>query len=66
MEKETALSVQDVADLLNVSKSMIYNLIKKGEINSYTVGRKVRFREEDVQNYINRSRNGQSASGKSR
>ncbi len=64
MEKETALSVQDVADLLNVSKSMIYNLIKKGEINSYTVGRKVRFREEDVQNYINRSRNGQSASGK--
>ncbi len=60
MEKENALSVQDVADLLSVSKSMIYNLIKKGEINSYTVGRKVRFSEEDVQEYIARSKRGQS------
>ncbi|PWI33596.1 DNA-binding protein [Vibrio albus] len=58
MEKDTALSVQDVADLLNVSKSMIYNLIKKGEINSYTVGRKVRLSEEDVQEYIARSKRG--------
>jgi putative molybdopterin biosynthesis protein len=56
MEKERALSVQDVADLLNVSKSMIYNLIKKGEINSYRVGRKVRFSEDDVQTYIGRSK----------
>lgn len=59
MGKDTALSVQDVAELLSVSKSMIYSLIKKGEINSYTVGRKVRFSEEDVQEYISRSKKSQ-------
>lgn len=58
MEKDNALSVQDVADMLNVSKSMIYGLIKKGEINSYNVGRKVRFTEEDVRDYIGRSKKG--------
>ena len=61
MDKESALSVQDVAEQLNVSKSMIYKLIKKGEINSYTVGRKVRFNAEDVQDYIARSKKGQTA-----
>lgn len=40
---------------------MIYSLLKKGEINSYTVGRKVRFSEEDVQEYIGRSKKGKSA-----
>jgi putative molybdopterin biosynthesis protein len=63
MDKEKALSVQDVAEQLNVSKSMIYKLIKKGEINSYTVGRKVRFNDEDVQDYIARSKRGQTSSG---
>jgi putative molybdopterin biosynthesis protein len=61
MEKERALSVQDVADQLNVSKSMIYSLIKKGEINSYRVGRKVRFTEDDVQDYISRSKKRQTS-----
>jgi putative molybdopterin biosynthesis protein len=42
---KNALSTQDVADLLHVSKSTIYDLIKRGEIQSYKVGRKVRFTE---------------------
>jgi putative molybdopterin biosynthesis protein len=60
MEKSKALSTQEVADMLHVSKSTIYGLIKKGEISSYTVGRKVRFSESDVRDYIARSKKNQS------
>lgn len=60
MENRNALSTQEVADMLHVSKSTIYDLIKKGEIISYKVGRKVRFTESDVQDYISRSKKGQS------
>lgn len=61
MGEKKALSTQEVADMLRVSKSTIYDLIKKGEISSYKVGRKVRFTESDVQDYILRSKKGQTA-----
>ena len=61
MDERNALSTQEVADMLHVSKSTIYDLIKKGEICSYKVGRKVRFTEEDVKEYISHSKNNQSA-----
>lgn len=60
MEEKNALSTQEVANMLNVSKSTIYDLIKRGEIRSYKVGRKVRFTEKDVKEYISNSRNSQS------
>ncbi|WP_211289769.1 hypothetical protein SPSIL_046000 [Sporomusa silvacetica DSM 10669] len=56
MDDNKALSTQQVADILHVSKSTIYDLIKKGEITSYKVGRKVRFTQEDIDNYIAKSR----------
>jgi len=55
MSKKSALSAQDVADMLGVSKNTIYNMIKKGELASYKVGRKVRFTEDEVKAFINRS-----------
>ena len=55
-----SLSTQEVADILHVSKSTIYELIRRGEINSYKVGRKVRFTQDDVDVYIARSRHEQS------
>ena len=55
MSTKKALSTQDVADMLGVSKSTIYNMIKSGVISSYKVGRKVRFTEDDVNGYISRS-----------
>lgn len=60
MPDKKALSTQEVADLLNVSKSTIYDLIRRGEIQSYKVGRKVRFTEEDVKRYIENSRESQT------
>lgn len=50
------MSTQEVADILHVSKSTIYDLIRKGEIHSYKIGRKVRFTQDDVDAYIARSR----------
>ena len=55
MATRDALTVEDVAALLNVSRSGIYALIKNGDIGSYKVGRKIRFTEAHVRDYINRS-----------
>ncbi len=56
MAANQSLSTQEVADFLHVSKSTIYDLIRRGEIRSYKIGRKVRFTQEDVDTYIARSR----------
>lgn len=60
MPKGKSLSTEEVAELLHVSRSTIYELIRRGEINSYKVGRKVRFTQDDVDAYIARSRHEQS------
>ena len=59
MDQNKSLSTEEVANILHVSKSTIYTLIKKGEIVSYKIGRKVRFTQEDVDAYIARSRHSQ-------
>lgn len=56
MAQNKSLSTQEVADMLHVSKSTIYDLIRRGEIHSYKIGRKVRFTQDDVDTYIARSR----------
>jgi len=61
MHDETALTAQDVADILKIAKNTVYELIKRNEINSYKVGRKVRFTNHDVTEYISRSKNIQPA-----
>ena len=56
MTQNKSLSTQEVAEILHVSKSTIYDLIRRGEIHSYKIGRKVRFTQDDVDAYIARSR----------
>ena len=60
MSQNKSLSTREVAEILHVSKSTIYELIRRGEINSYRIGRKVRFTQDDVDAYIARSRHEQS------
>ncbi len=55
MDTRNALTVEDVAEQLNVSRSGIYALIKNGGIGFYKVGRKIRFTEANVRDYIERS-----------
>lgn len=56
MDTKNELSVQDVAGMLRVSKSKIYSMIKSGELQSYRVGRKVRFSKSDIKAYIQNSK----------
>ncbi len=49
---EDALTAEEVAGILQVNKNTIYNLVKAGKINSYNIGRKIRFTMKDVQAYI--------------
>lgn len=56
MEQKRALSAIEVAQILHVSKNTVYEMIRRGEINSYKVGRKIRFTQEDVDDYIARFR----------
>ncbi|MBM9616364.1 helix-turn-helix transcriptional regulator [Desulfobulbus rhabdoformis] len=60
MGTKNELSVQDVAGMLKVSKSKIYGMIKDGVLQSYRVGRKVRFSENDIRAYIQNSKKGNS------
>jgi putative molybdopterin biosynthesis protein len=53
---QDALTAPEVAELLKISQNTVYELVKRGQLNCYKVGRKMRFTYEDVQNYINSSR----------
>lgn len=56
MRNGDALTADDVAELLQVSRSSVYKLVKADELASYHVGRKMRFTVGDVENYIARSK----------
>ena len=52
MENSTALTAEEVAQRLRISKNMVYELRNRGELSGYTVGRKLRFTAADVQRYV--------------
>ncbi len=54
MPARDALTVEDVANLLNISKSGVYTLIKNEGIGFYKVGRKIRFTEAQIRDYVGR------------
>ncbi|EKQ52381.1 MULTISPECIES: helix-turn-helix transcriptional regulator [unclassified Clostridium] len=56
MENNTPLTPQEVADMLKISKSTVYELIKKNSINSYKVGKKLRIDLKDVEEYKNKTK----------
>ena len=58
---QDALTAVEVAEILKVAKNTVYELVKRGELNCYKVGRKMRFTYADVQTYINSKK--QTAAG---
>ena len=61
MKDNSALTPQEVADILKIAKNTVYELIKRGELNAYRVGKKVRVDTKDVEEY--KSRKSTSPSG---
>lgn len=49
----TSLTPLEVAEILKITKNTVYELIKRGELPSYKVGKKLRIDKEDIENYIN-------------
>ncbi|MCB8816097.1 substrate-binding domain-containing protein [Desulfosporosinus shakirovi] len=56
MVENKALTPQEVADVLKISKSTVYDLIKRRELNAYRAGKKLRVDLEDVENYKNKTK----------
>ena len=49
---ERLLKPAAVAEILQVSKALAYNLLKRGEIPTVRIGSTVRVRREDLDKYI--------------
>lgn len=52
---EVLLDAQQVADRLNVSKKWVYEASAKGVLPSGKIGHNLRFRQYDIEQFINRS-----------
>ncbi len=53
MDNNTSLKPQEVADMLKITRNMVYRLIRRGELNGYRVGNNVRVDLKDVEEYKN-------------
>ncbi|PEM57948.1 helix-turn-helix transcriptional regulator [Bacillus toyonensis] len=51
-------TAEEAAKKLKISKLTVYELIKRGELPSYRIGRQVRIDVEDLQKYIEQSKTG--------
>lgn len=49
--EEISLTPEEVAAKLKIAKNTVYELIKRGELPAYRVGRKIRIDLKDVENY---------------
>lgn len=56
MSNGGALTAEEVAVILRVSKNTVYNLVKREELAAYHVGRKMRFSRDDVEKYVLRTK----------
>ena len=54
------LSVNEVAELLGISRPTVYALIRRGELVPIRVGERARFEPADVRAYLERHREGRA------
>lgn len=53
---ESSLTPEEVARILKIAKNTVYELIKRGELPAYRVGRKIRVDLKDVESYKRRGK----------
>lgn len=53
-EPEKLLTMDDLAEYFQVSKKTIYRLVKQKQIPAVRIARQVRFRKEDIDNWLER------------
>jgi excisionase family DNA binding protein len=50
--KQSALTVDELASLLQCSPKLIYKLIKQGKLNAYRIGTSIRIDGQDAGNFL--------------
>lgn len=58
------LTLKDTAQYLRVTKQTVYNMVKKGRIKAYKVGREWRFFRSDIMAYLESTSNNRILSAK--
>lgn len=58
MSQEHSYTIEEIAQLLKVSKLTIYDLVKKGDLPVFRVGRQMRVDRTDLQLYIQKGKTG--------
>ncbi len=47
------LNTKEVEEILHVSRTLLYTLLKRGDIPTVRIGRMIRIRRADLERYIN-------------
>lgn len=63
MQDDSALTPLEVAEILKISKNTVYELIKRGELSGYKVGKKIRIDRADVEEYKKSTKNNTNKDG---
>lgn len=56
MPKEISYTIEEVSQLLKVSKLTVYDLVKKGDLPVFRVGRQMRMSAQDLDDYITKNK----------
>ncbi|WP_223069447.1 helix-turn-helix transcriptional regulator [Paenibacillus caui] len=65
MTDSISYTTEEIAKLLKVSKLTVYDLIKKGELPAYRVGKQMRIDAEDLEAYKQNAKSGMAPAGHS-
>jgi excisionase family DNA binding protein len=57
MEK-ALLTVKEACEYLNISRAMLYKLIKEGKIKPIKLGKSTRFDKKDLDDFIEKAKKG--------
>lgn len=57
MRENNTLTPEEVANILKIAKNTVYELVKRGELPAYRIGRKIRIDLQDVETYKKNSKN---------
>ena len=60
MSTELSYTIEEVSQLLKVSKLTVYDLVKKGDLPVFRVGRQMRIDAKDLDQYIHKHKSSQS------
>ncbi|WP_425058262.1 hypothetical protein SCACP_29060 [Sporomusa carbonis] len=56
MSESTSYTPEEVAKILKISRFTVYEMIKRGDLAAYHIGRKVRVEAQDLDAYIHKSK----------